>query len=117
MSTQIITALERCRQLASSGVFDEDDIDAASLRAEIDAALAAARKLIGNGRPELKSTHLHFRMTQAIERAGGIRKWAATLGISKSYAHEIYSSKRPAPDHVLAKMGLARSVQERFLEL
>ena len=117
MSTQIITTLERCRQLTAH--LGEDDIDGAALRAEIDAALSAARKLIGNGRPVFDAMEVHRRISGAIRSAGSCAAWARSLGISKSYGHEIHNGLRPASDAILASVGLVRKPAGRdmFLEI
>ncbi len=108
MTTAIIRALERSRRLIA--MLDEDDVDGAVLRAEIDAALDEVRRLAGsNGGPRrLNDIELHARIRKAVERAGSCAAWARQVGVGKSYAFDVYAGNRPASDTVLVALGLRR---------
>ena len=56
-------------------------------------------------------------MTRAIEKAGSVAAWGRSIGIGKSYAHEVHAGDRPASDAVLLSLGLVKTVRERFLEI
>lgn len=78
-------------------------------------ALGAASELLHEENDDLiDDLHVHAKIREAVKKAGSCVAWARQIGISKSYAHDVFSGHRPVSDKVLAALGLMRVQRKQF---